>query len=162
MRIAVGSDCHGGKMRAKLVALLGQLGQRVVDAGSYVRDDEDYPEIAALVQACPQAQFILVNGIGFAHSQLGRSDNGLPANYYLEISRLSAVLANEIGQLITNLGAERVVFGTGMPFQYPDPSLVKMEVLEASEEDKEKIRWRNAARLLPGEEPSGGTEGTHP
>ena len=49
MRIAVGSDCHGGKMRAKLVALLGQLGQRVVDAGSYVRDDEDYPEIAALV-----------------------------------------------------------------------------------------------------------------
>jgi predicted TIM-barrel fold metal-dependent hydrolase len=89
-----------------------------------------------------------VNGIGFAHSPLGRRDNSLPPNYVIEISRLSAVLDNEIGQLITNLGAERVVFGTGMPFNYPDPALVKLEVLEASEEDRENILWRNAARLL--------------
>lgn len=110
--------------------------------------DVEMEEIARLVKACPQAQFILVNGAGFVNSPLGRKESGLPANYSIEISRLTAVLANEIGQLIANLGAERLVFGTGMPFQYPDPALVKLEVLEAGEEVKEKIRRRNAARLL--------------
>ena len=105
-------------------------------------------EIAGLVKACPRAQFILVNGIGFVNSPLGRKGNGLPANYCIEISRLAAVLANDLGQLIANLGSERVVFGTGMPFQYPDPALLKLEVLEAGEQVKENIRWRNAARLL--------------
>ena len=58
------------------------------------------------------------------------------------------VLANELGQLIANLGADRVVFGTGMPFNYPDPALLKLEVLDASEPDKEKIRGQNAAQWL--------------
>lgn len=110
--------------------------------------DVEMEEIAGLVKACRRAQFILVNGAGFVNSPLGRKESGLPANYSIEISRLTAVLANEIGQLIANLGAERLVLGTGMPFQYPDPALLKLEVLEASEEVKEKIRWRNAARLL--------------
>jgi len=48
MRIAVGSDHRGVELRAKLVELLGRLGQHVVDAGSYGEDD-DYPDVAALV-----------------------------------------------------------------------------------------------------------------
>jgi predicted TIM-barrel fold metal-dependent hydrolase len=106
------------------------------------------PEIVALVKACPQARFLLVNGLGYVNSPLGRKDSGLPANYVIELSRLSALLANEIGQLLTQLGADRLVFGTGMPFNYPESALLKLEVLEASKEDKEKIRWRNAAKLL--------------
>jgi predicted TIM-barrel fold metal-dependent hydrolase len=116
--------------------------------------DVSLEELVALVKACPQASFILVNGIGFIHSPLGHRDSGLPANYFLEISRLSAVLANEIGQLMAHLGADRIVFGTGMPFNYPDPALVKLEVLEASEEDQAKIRGRNVARLLTSLSPS--------
>ncbi|MEK7405255.1 MAG: amidohydrolase family protein [Acidobacteriota bacterium] len=46
------------------------------------------------------------------------------------------------------LGTERIVFGTGTPFNYPDPAVLKLEVLEASEEVKEQIRRRNAAKLL--------------
>jgi predicted TIM-barrel fold metal-dependent hydrolase len=46
------------------------------------------------------------------------------------------------------LGAEQVMLGTGMPFNYPDPALVKLEVLDASEPDKEKIRSQNAATWL--------------
>ena len=49
MRIAVGSDHRGVDMRAKLVALLGRLGQEVVDIGSYDREDDDYPDVAAAV-----------------------------------------------------------------------------------------------------------------
>lgn len=117
---------------------------------SWLLNVPDVPleEIVELVKAHPKARFILLNGIGYTGCLLGRKDNGLPSNYAMELSRLSAVLANELGQLIMNLGAERVMFGTGMPFNYPDPALVKLEVLDASEADKEKIRSQNAMTWL--------------
>jgi predicted TIM-barrel fold metal-dependent hydrolase len=118
--------------------------------GSWLVDipDVDHEEIAALVRSVPQAKFIVANGSGFVGSTLGRKNNGLPPNYVVDIALLSAELANEIGQLVANLGEDRLVFGTGMPFHYPDPALVKLELLEATEAVKEKIRHGNAARLL--------------
>ena len=107
-------------------------------------------EIAPLVKAKPQARFLLVNGIGFTGSPLAPKEGDAATNCWIEISRLSAVMSDEIGQIIARLGAGRVVFGTGMPFNYPDPAPVKLEVVKASAEDKEKIRWRNAAALLGG------------
>jgi len=117
---------------------------------SWLLNVPDVPleEIVELVKACPKARFILLNGIGYTRCPLGEKDNGLPSNYAIELSRLSAVLANELGRLITNLGAERVMFGTGMPFNYPDPALVKLEVLDTSEPEKEKIRSQNAMTWL--------------
>ncbi|HUT91699.1 MAG TPA: amidohydrolase family protein [Thermoguttaceae bacterium] len=117
---------------------------------SWLVDVPDVPlgEIIDLVKACPEARFLLLNGAGYTGSPLGKPDSGLPANYWIEISRLSAVLADEIGQLISRLGPERVVFGSGMPFKYPDPVLVKLEVLDAPPEVKEQIRGTNAAGLL--------------
>jgi predicted TIM-barrel fold metal-dependent hydrolase len=133
-------------------AMLVSLPIRVEDSRqrSWLVDVPDIPleEVVSLVRACPQARFILLNGMQFVNSALGRKNNGLPANYVIEISRMDSLLANEIGRLVANLGAERVVFGTGMPFSYPDPALLKLEVLEGSREDKEKIYWRNAAGWL--------------
>lgn len=105
-------------------------------------------EIVPLVKAKPRARFILLNGAGYAASPLGAAKNGLPANYWIEISRLTAVMGNEIAQLIDVLGAQRVVFGTGMPFNTPDPALVKIEVLDLSSADRQKILGANAAQLL--------------
>jgi predicted TIM-barrel fold metal-dependent hydrolase len=110
--------------------------------------DVSHEEIAALVKAAPQASFILLNGSGFTGAQLGRKNNGLPANYAIDISLLTAELTNEIGRLLANLGDERVVFGTGMPFHYVDPALTKLEILDVSEAVKEKIRRSNAMRIL--------------
>jgi predicted TIM-barrel fold metal-dependent hydrolase len=110
--------------------------------------DVDHTEIAALVRAVPEARFVLVNGSGYAASILGRKDNDLPANYSVDISLLTAELGNELGRLLETLGEDRLLFGTGMPFHYPDPALVKLELLEAPEAVKEKIRRGNAARLL--------------
>jgi predicted TIM-barrel fold metal-dependent hydrolase len=119
---------------------------------SWLVDVPDVPleEIAGLVKACPKARFILLNGIGYVKSILGQKDNGLPPNYAIEISRLHALIDNEIGQLIVSLGAERLMFGTGMPFSYPDPALLKLEVLSARPEDKERITWQNALKWLRG------------
>jgi hypothetical protein len=108
----------------------------------------DYTEIAALIRAVPRAHFILMSGNGFTGSVLGRKNNGLGANYSIEICLLSALLGNELGQLLENLGADRLLFGTGMPFHYPDPAIVKLEVLEASAAVKEKIRRGNALRIF--------------
>jgi len=110
--------------------------------------DVQLNDVAALVRKCPKATFILVNGAGYLGSPLKRSDSDLPRNYFIEISRLTALMRAEIKQLIKNLGAKHVVFGTGMPFKYPGPPLVKLEMLDATEAQKERIRWKNAARLL--------------
>ena len=110
--------------------------------------DVNHEEIASLIKAVPQAKFILMNGSGFVSSSLGKKNNGLPSNYAIEICLLSVELANELGQLLANLGEDRLVFGTGMPFHYPDPALVKLEILNAGESVKEKIRQTNAAKLL--------------
>ena len=117
---------------------------------SWLLNIPDVPlnEIVELVKAHPKARFILLNGAGYTRCPMGRKNNGLPPNYAIGLSRLTAVLANELGQLVTNVGAERVMFGTGMPFNYPDPALVKLEALDASEADKEKIRWQNATTWL--------------
>jgi len=117
---------------------------------SWLLNVPDVPlnEIVELVKAYPKACFILLNGAGYTRCPLGRKNNGLPPNYAIGLSRLTAVLANELGQLVTNLGTERVMFGTGMPFNYPDPALVKLEVLDVSESDKEKIHWQNATTWL--------------
>jgi len=118
--------------------------------GSWLADipDVGYEEIAALMRAAPKAKFILANGSGFVGSPLGRKNNGLPPNYVIDISLLRSELDNEIGQLLANLGEDRVVLGTGMPFHYPDPAFVKLELLDVAEAVKEKIRHGNAARLL--------------
>lgn len=108
----------------------------------------DYNEIAALIRAVPRAHFILMNGNGFTGSVLGRKNNGLGANYSIEICLLTALIGNELGQLIENLGEDRLLFGTGMPFHYPDPALAKIEVLDASAAVKEKIRRGNAMRIF--------------
>ncbi len=125
---------------------------RVTDSRqrSWLIDVPDVPlaEIADLVKAHPKAKFMILNGLGFTRSPLGKKDGGLPDNYCMEISRMSATLANELGQLVSNFDGGRVIFGTGMPMKYPDVAFLKVEVLDASEEILERVRWKNAAATL--------------
>lgn len=109
--------------------------------------DLDVAEVEPLIRACPRAKFVICNGGGVTQT-MARKDSGLPANYWVDVGRMSAVMQNALGQLVSSLGADRILLGTGMPFQYPDPALLKIEVLDIGAEDKEKIRSRNAAALL--------------
>jgi predicted TIM-barrel fold metal-dependent hydrolase len=144
--------CHDLVNAATERGLVLSIPLRVEDARdrSWLVDVPDLPpaDITALIKAFPKARFMLLNGLQFVSTPLGRRGTDLPANYLIEISRIDSVLANEMGQLIANLGADRVVFGSGMPFNYPDPALLKLEVLNAGKDVKDKVAWKNAAQWL--------------
>jgi len=110
--------------------------------------DVSHDELIALVRRHATAKFVFLNGLNFTGSALGKPDNGLPENYAVGISRLSAVMAEETRVLLDTLGTGRVVFATGMPFKYPEPALLKVDVLNASAEEKQAILSGNALRLL--------------
>jgi predicted TIM-barrel fold metal-dependent hydrolase len=119
---------------------------------SWLVDVPDVPldAIAALVSARPNARFHLVNGNGFVRSPLGMKNGSLPANYRIDIARLDVILRDEIETLLTDLGPDRLLFGTGIPFQYPDPALAKLDVLNPSPELRKRILWQNAQEWLGG------------
>jgi predicted TIM-barrel fold metal-dependent hydrolase len=75
-------------------------------------------------------------------------NNSLPRNYCIDIALLMVEQNNEVGQLMANLGEDRIVFGTGIPFHYAGPALTKLDLLDASQAVKDKIRWRNAEAWL--------------
>jgi predicted TIM-barrel fold metal-dependent hydrolase len=115
----------------------------LVDAPEVPLDD-----IATLAAAHPTARFIVLEGAGHLGSDLVRRACERPANYWLEISRPEAVYSNEIGSLLGALGAGRLVFGSGIPFKYPEPATLRLEVLQAPEADKDLIRGSNLRALL--------------
>lgn len=146
------SSCLRLVEAATNLGMLISIPYRVEDRrqGSWLADipDVEHDEVAQLIKAAPSAHFILVNGSGFTGSVLGRGNNGLPANYVVDMARVESAMGNELGRLIENLGEDRVVFGTGIPFHYPGPALAKMEILAQSPAVKQKIEWHNAAKLL--------------
>ncbi len=91
----------------------------------------------------PHARWMILNGAGFT----GRI---LPADvrFLVDISRLTAVLERSIQGLAQAWGAERLAFGSGMPFNAPAPALLKLQILDAPETVKEAIAWRNAEAML--------------
>ncbi|MFQ6043322.1 MAG: amidohydrolase family protein [Candidatus Poribacteria bacterium] len=110
--------------------------------------DLSLPEIEEIIKQCPDTNFILTNGIGWENSQLAQNEFFKSCNFLIEISRLTSVLQESIPQLLDALGPTKLAFGTGIPFKYPRPATLKMEILTASEEVKERIYWRNIAEIL--------------
>jgi predicted TIM-barrel fold metal-dependent hydrolase len=110
--------------------------------------DLEMDEIAGLIRACPSTRFLIQNAGGLSGTALGNRAAGIPSNFAIEITRVPVEFSNEVGRLVELLGEDRVLLGTGMPFHYPGPALVRVEVLQASEAVKQKIRKTNAERWL--------------
>jgi predicted TIM-barrel fold metal-dependent hydrolase len=110
--------------------------------------DVDLNELAALIGAQPEARFLVTNALGCAGSDLVQKREDLPGNYWVDICRPDVVYGKEALKLIEALGDDRIVFGSGIPFNYPEPATVRMEVLEKQGYDVAKIGSGNAAQLL--------------
>jgi predicted TIM-barrel fold metal-dependent hydrolase len=107
----------------------------------------DAPDLALndLAQLCsefPQVNFMILEAIGHSGSRFVTEADTLPKNSYIEFSR------GGVDELVSALGVERVIFGTGIPMKYPGPAFVCMELLEASDEVKQQIFGENLAKLL--------------
>ena len=128
--------------------------QRVVDVRQrHPMDTERLigaAEFEAVAAACPQTSFIILNALGLEGSAMfaGNQDGG--RQVMTDISRMTAVMGNNMGAMIEKYGAGSLVFGTGIPFNYPRPALLKMDVLQADAATKEAITtatWSGAGRV---------------
>lgn len=117
---------------------------------SWLFDVQDVPlaDVAGLVQRHPAARFVVLEGLGVVSSPLVTDRENLPRNYWVELSRMCVLMGGEIPRLVEELGPDRLLFGTGTPFKYVDPMLLKMDKLQADESVKARIRGGSAAKLL--------------
>jgi hypothetical protein len=87
-----------------------------------------------------------LNGLGI-NADLVR-DAGLEGRILIDINRFDVTLMQTLEKFIDALGADSFAFGTHMPMSYVGPALVRMEVLRLSDDDKQKLAWRNASQYL--------------
>lgn len=117
-------------------------------------EDVDPHEVLALAEAHHKAAFILTECLlpWSAESDVWRRLRSV--NFYVEMSRMTSVLGKNLQIAIENLGADRVLFGTGFPFKTPSPAFLKLHVLNAGTEVKARIGGKNAASLFTGDSPA--------
>ena len=69
-------------------------------------------------------------------------------NFYVDCSSSFYALSDEmIMKLIRAYGADNVVFGTDYPMWEPSKEVERLKNLPLSDEEKEKIFWKNAVRI---------------
>jgi hypothetical protein len=105
-------------------------------------------EMARLFQEHPDVTFMVLNGSGFPASRLVTDASGLPPNYVVEISRPSVFIRKELQAIAQAIGADRLVFGSGMPIATPGPALIKLEHLPVSESERAGVAGANLVGLL--------------
>lgn len=129
-----------------------QLPMRIVDARQRHWMDTERnltpDECLAAVQAYPGTSFIFSNALGLQPGTFTGANGSGQRRVVTDLARMSAVYHNDLGALLAAAGAGSVVFGTGMPFNYPGPAFLKVEALDASAEAKELLRSGNMRAIL--------------
>jgi len=109
-------------------------------------EDLSVDDVLAAAESFPKLRLALLNWQGFPAGKLIQV--GLSARVLIDITRMAVVLQKAVPSLIESLGIHALAFGTHVPFNYPGPSLVKLEILEVAPADRERIAWRNAAEFF--------------
>ena len=116
-----------------------------------------------VLEACPELRVCIAHGGGPACYAMGRLDRGweripagsrtpLPPSAYQRRLYYDTVTGNEeaLRFLIDRVGADRVVLGSDWPFVpwHPSPVTWVQSLKSLTQEEKEKILWRNLEALL--------------
>lgn len=108
-------------------------------------------QIASAVRKLPQARFVLL-GMGGEMARLLEMLEMLDDwhNLYADFCRAEvfAYWDFSVAWLIEKLGADHVIFGTGMPFDVPRISRVKLEALDLPPADFARIAGGNLTQLI--------------
>ena len=132
---------HALKMR---VALTGRVvdprGRHRLDPGREAPGDQ----VAAFLRRFPKARFLLLNF--YSAPEKRRWDR--PA-CYLDVVRLVGAGGLRLGEMVDQLGADRLVFGSTMLLRTAKPALLAVETTRLTQPQRERILWRNLAALVP-------------
>lgn len=124
-----------------------QVAQRVEDRRARhpwdLARDLSADEICLALRARPRVRWMVLNALGLPGAQLPRD-----ATYVVDLSRMTAVLQRNLQQFLDDAGDDKVAFGTGLVFSVADPALLKLDLLDRGRRVRERVAWRNAARLL--------------
>jgi len=132
---------HGLKMR---VALIGRMvdprGRHRLDPGR----EADASQVAAFVKRFPKASFLMLN---FADAPERRRWDEPPC--YFDVVRFVGGSGTRLQKQIEKYGADRLLFGSTLLLRYAKPTLLALEQCKLRKRDRERILWRNLARLVP-------------
>lgn len=144
--------CHELMDAAAELKLVVSVPQRVEDYRQrhWLIDapDVNLNDLAALVRSHPGTRFLLSNAVGVTGSDFVTRRGDMPDNTWVDICRPDVVYGKDAITLIEALGPHRIVFGSGIPFNYPEPAVVRLEVLQAQGYDVAAMGSGNAESLL--------------
>lgn len=125
-----------------LLCVLHRLRMPVIVDGAY--DNAFLSSLPATAEAFPDARFILLR-----HG-LNRSRTVVPLlkytqNVFFDMSTM--VDTGQIEQLVRDFGADRLLFGSGLPFFEPSGALGLLLYAEIGQADRERIASGNFERL---------------
>ena len=105
-------------------------------------------KVIEVAEAHRSATFLLTEAIVGAPRDSDLWTRIRDLNLYLEISRMTSCLDANLQVALESLGAGRLLLGTGFPFKTPSPAFLKVQLLDASQDDKERIAGLNALHLF--------------
>ena len=106
--------------------------------------------IANLVAAYPDTPIIVTNARGIAQSPLWRRTELRDAAWYADTSLAEVYfqgLDKDLASIVEETGSRHLLFGTHVPFSYPESALVKRATLPVDAGTMEEISYRGAMRL---------------
>lgn len=115
-------------------------------------EDLQVKDLLDLASRFPKLRILLCNWTGIDGAKLAAA--GLRGRCWIDFARLHVLLHQDVPKLIETMGVESIVFGSHAPFDYFGPSVVKLSNLSfQSDDDWERVLWRNAAEFLRIEAP---------
>lgn len=102
-------------------------------------------ELKGAVEANRDIRF-LVSGATLAEANANK-DLFTRDNVWMDISSLQHP-TNSLNKLIDAIGSHHILFGSNAPIFYPYANVFRVMNSEISDDDRERILWRNAAELL--------------
>jgi hypothetical protein len=119
----------------------------MIDFMFFRRDDPDWKLLYDLCQRYPALPFVLTGWSGLASRSFYALCLACP-NLYLDTSRYALFRGMEA--FCQYVGAERLLYGSGIPLIAPGVAMTTITHAEISEEEKEMIAAGNLERLLAG------------
>ena len=98
-------------------------------------------EIEQIALNFPEIKIVVFCPYFFEAVKLGKIEN-----VYIEISFVEKF--KTISSLVKEIPSDKIIFGSHTPFLYPQAAISKVKYAEISEEEKEKIYFKNAAKIF--------------